>query len=167
MTIAEAERIYEWQVEKEIEWCKKRLRKRIKVFAVIAAVLFLVGMVLLIIGLTAPMEIDYFGNETRTIGADMEIGFGAVLLGLGVLYVLPILFNYKALKNVPESLDLDLTLQIKNLYFNYLKCEDISQEEKEFYIQKLEDIRNNELVRAVHGASANASAAILFTTLRR
>lgn len=43
----------------------------------------------------------------------------------------------------------------------------MSDSDKEFYKQKLEDIRNMELVSAIHRSSDSVSAAILFTTLKK
>ena len=50
-------------------------------------------------------------------------------------------------------------VQNKHLYLNYIKCTDMNDTDKEYYKQKLEDMRNAELVSAVESASKAAEAA--------
>ena len=162
MTIKEAEKIYEWEVTDCIESNKKQAKKKTWVRSIIFIILIVAGIVLTVKGFTAPPEIDWKGEETESFGASLMKAYGIILICVGAFCLLLIPLIYKEIKNRE-----DFSIPRKNLYYNYLKCEDMSQEDKEYYIQKLEEIRNDELVAAIHRGSADASAAILFTTLRR
>lgn len=167
MTIKEAEQIYEWEVERHIEWRKKRAKKAICIRAIIAGIFLALGAFLIIKGINTLPEIyvDYFGNvhEDESYKAILCKLFGSWSLIMGAVFLALLLIAIFDRKKGPK----DFTAQNRNLYYNYLKCEDMPQEHKEYYIQKLEEIRNDELVAAIHRGSADASAAILFTTLRR
>lgn len=164
MTVKEAECQYEREVaisrQQHISSCKKAQ----KIWNIISAVLIILGFILLIVGCSTPTEIDYFGNEWDTSDAILEKMFGSILLFCGVIFIITInICAHKSIERGPKS----FLPQIKNLYCNYLKCDDINQDDKEFYKQKLEDIRNAELVGAIHSASATASAAIMLSLLKR
>jgi len=164
MTVLEAEHQYDLEVANYTEQCKKRIQKWITVWKVIGFVCILLGIVLTIIGFTLPREVDLFGYEYESFTAIfLKIyGIGTLVFGVFILLVIiPIL--RKSQKKGPTS----FLPQIKNLYFNYLKCEDMCSDDKEFYKQKLEDIRNMELVNAIHGASAAASVAIMYSAIKK
>ncbi|MCM1367716.1 MAG: hypothetical protein NC184_02770 [Roseburia sp.] len=155
MTIQEAENIYNQDVANYIEQHEKACKKQSRIYIIIGAVLLLISLILIIIG---------FANKSDSIGIIFAkvYGIGTIPIGLVFVLLLPKLIQ-KSIKKGPTS----FLPQIKNLYFNYLKCEDMSKDEKDFYKEKLEDIRNMELVNAVHRASAAASTAIMFSTLKK
>lgn len=164
MTIKQAENQYDLEVKNSIEQHKERLNKLILIWAIISSICILVGFVLIIIGFTTPPEIDSFGGEWDTSTAIITKLFGFMALSWGAIILLIIIpFLLKNRKIGPAS----FLPQIENLYLNYLVCEDLSENEKEFYKQKLENIRNAKLVNALRHASATASTAILFSTLKK
>ena len=165
MTIKEAENQYYHEVENCREQHIMKAKKAILIWNIIGSLLIVVGLILMIIGFTTPPEIDSFGYEWEPIGALFEKAYGIVSLGLGVFFILLLnLGGRRAIKKGPRN----FLPQIKNLYLNYLKCDDMSNDEKEFYKQKLENIRNMELVNAIqHSASVAASTAIMFSTLHK
>lgn len=164
MTINEAEKQYSYEVSKCIEQHKNKLQKSKRIWFIIGSVLILIGIVLTIIGFTTPPEITSWGYESDSVATTFEKIFGIMLLVLGVFFIsiiLPLL--HREQEKGPQN----FLPQIKNLYLNYLKCEDMNNDDKEFYKQKLEDIRNMELVNAIHQASAASSAAIMFNALHK
>lgn len=165
MTIKDAEEQYHIEVLSCREQYLKHAKKAKFIWNIISAVLIITGIILAIVGFATPTEIDSSGYEWEPIGATFEkcYGIGAICLGVFFFVLMNIFWN-KAIKNGPRN----FILQIKNLYLNYLKCEDMSKNDKEFYKQKLEDIRNMELINAIiHRASATTYAAIMFSTLNR
>lgn len=164
MTIAEAENQYKTDVENARQWFIMRLKKSIKIWNSISIVLIVAGIVLTIIGFTTPPEIDSIGYESLPAGALCERIFGIALLILGVFWLLIFNLSYKSnLKRGPKNFN----EETKTLYLNYLKCSDMSDTDKEFYKQKLEEMRNSELVSAIRSAAASNASAIMFTTLRK
>lgn len=164
MTIAEAEKQYFVEVENLRKQHELQIKKARKIWDIICAVLIIVGIILIIIGYTTPPEINYFGQEEVPFGAYMERGYGIFFICLGpfLLVILNVAFG-NVLKKGPRS----FLAQTKNLYFNYLKCVDMNDSDKEFYKEKIEEIRHMELVNAIHSSAAATSAAILFTTLNK
>lgn len=162
MTIKEAENQYYREVENCREQHIKHAKKAILIWNIICAVLIVVGLILTIIGFTTPPEITSWGYESLPIGALFEriYGIGAMCLGTFIIILMNLSWR-KAIKRGPR----DFLPQIRTLYLNYLKSDDMSKDEKEFYKQKLEDIRNMELVNAIHRASTAASAAIMFSSI--
>lgn len=160
MTIIEAENQYKQEVANYIEQHQKKYQKAKFISIIIGSMLILIGIVL---RCTTPSEIDSLGYEDYSAALFQE-GCGIVLLVLGVVSISIIsLLLHKFQKDGPDN----FLPQIKNLYFNYLKCEDMSKDGKDFYKEKLKDIRNMELVSAVHGAASSASSAIIFSTLMK
>lgn len=164
MTIKDAEEQYNIEILSCREQYLKHAKKAKLIWNIISAVLIITGIILTAIGFTTPPEIDSFGFEWEPIWATFEkcYGIGAICLGVFFFVLMNIFWN-KAIKNGPRN----FIQQIKNLYLNYLECEDMNKDDKEFYKQKLEDIRNMELANAIHNASATVSAAIMFSTLNR
>ena len=159
MTIAEAENQYFVEVENLRKKFEKQIKKEIIIFDIICAVVIVTGIILTIIGYTTPPEIEGF-----PIGVIFERVYGIFLICLGSFFL--VIFNVffgNALKKGPRS----FLAQNKNLYFNYLKCVDMNDSDKEFYKEKIEEIRHMELVNAIHSSAAATSAAILFTTLNK
>ena len=164
MTSIEAENQYECEMTKCFEQHKNRLQNEMIVCIIISLLLIVIGIVLTIIGCNAPPEINIFGDEIESLSAMLEKIFGISILCAGVLIMLIIFPQlYISYKKGPEN----ILPQIKNLYLNYLKCEDIGEDDKEFYKQKLEEIRNMELVNAIRRASVTASAAVMFNALHK
>lgn len=159
MTIVEAENQYFVEVENLRKQHELQTKKVRKIWNIICAVLIVVGIILAIIGYTTPLEIEEF-----PIGVIFERVYGicSICLGAFLLVILNVSFG-NALKKGPRS----FLAQNKNLYFNYLKCVDMADSDKEFYKEKIEEIRHMELVNAIHSSAAAASAAILFTSLRK
>ena len=164
MTINEAEQQYSLEVANCIEQHKKQIQKAKTISIIIDFCLILIGIVLTIVGYTTPPEVTSWGYESESSAAIFEKIFGITSLVIGAVILLIIIPSLnKAQRKGPQN----FLPQIKNLYFNYLKCEDMSDEDKDFYKQKLEDIRNMELVDAINRASTAASAAIMFNALHK
>ncbi len=163
MTIAEAENQYFVEVENLRKQHELQIKKALKIWDIVCAVLMVVGIILIIIGYTTPPEF-IFDEEIVSPEALFERLFGIMLLCLGAfLLLIGNLGARNGLKKGPQS----FLAQTKNLYFNYLKCVDMNDSDKEFYKEKIEEIRHMELVNAIHSSAAATSAAILFTTLNK
>ena len=163
MIIAEAEELYKIEVAEYRKQHALGVRKSLKIWNIISVIILIIGIVLIIVGLSLPPKVDSFG-EYDSAGAIVSKYFGSAALIIGILFLL--IFNLsakKTLKNGPQ----DFTEQVKNLYLNYLKCSDMSDTDKEFYVQKLEEIRNAELVSALRSAGLSASAALMFTVIKK
>lgn len=170
MTIQEAENYYFYEVEeakkRETTKANKTLKKILIIWNIISSVLILTGIILTVIGFTAPPEKTLAGLEMDSIGTTIEKVFGIGALLLGIFFILIIdIFLYRNIKKAIKRGQINLLPYIKNLYLNYLRCEDMKPEDKEFYKQKLEDIRISSLAGAVYGAASTASATILFSAL--
>lgn len=164
MTIIEAENQYCREVENCREQHIKHAKKAILIWNIIGAILIIVGLILTIIGFTTPPEITSWGYEELPSAAIFERVYGIAAICLGTFFIILMNLSWRSsIKKGPR----DFLPQIRNLYLNYLKCDDMGKDEKEFYKQKLEDIRNMELVNAIHRASTAASAAIMFSTLNK
>lgn len=163
MIIAEAEELYKIEVAEYRKQHALGVRKSLKIWNIISVVVLIIGIVLIIVGLSLPPETDLLGTHD-SIGALMSKTFGSTALILGIfLLIFGSLCAKKTLQNGPR----DYTTQVKNLYLNYLKCSDMSDTDKEFYVQKLEEIRNAELVSAIRSAGLSASAALMFTVIKK
>lgn len=163
MTIAEAENQYFVEVENLRKQHESQIKKSLKIWDIIFAILIIVGIILTIIGYTTPPEF-IFDEEIVSPEAFLERFFGIMLLCLGAFSLL--IGNLGArngLKKGPRS----FLEQNKNLYFNYLKCIDMDDSDKKFYKEKLEEIRHIELINAIHSSAAVTSAAILFSTMAK
>lgn len=161
MTIKEAENQYYCEVENCREQFTKNIKKGILIWNIICAAVVVVGLILTIVGFTAPPDTSW-GSESLSVVAifGRVSGIGALCLGSFL-----IIFTNLSFRRVKKQGPRNFLPQIRNLYLNYLKCDDMGIDEKEFYKQKLEDIRNLELVNAIHRASVSASAAIMFSSL--
>lgn len=160
MTIAEAERRYSVSVKNLRKQHELYTKRTLIIWDVIGAILMMIGIILIIIGYTiSPVsDVSFLSMDVFWVRI-----LGILLLCLVVLLILlitvPCLHD---LKKGPNFL-----AQTKNLYFNYLKCVDMNDSDKEFYKEKIEEIRHMELVNAIHSSAAATSAAILFTTLNK
>lgn len=164
MTIAEAEKRYFVEVENLRKQHELQIKTSRKIWNIISAVLMVVGIILTIIGYTTPPVFDnVLDDEIVPFGAYIERGIGLFMICFFAifLFITHSVFS-TILKKGPNSL-----AQTKNLYFNYLKCVDMNDSDKEFYKEKIEEIRHMELVNAIHSSAAATSAAILFTTLNK
>ncbi len=163
MTIKEAEERFYY----EVEVCKQReiakAKKKRLICNIIGAVLIIIGIVLTIFGFTAtPKEVLSDRYEIHTIGTTFERvgGITAMFIGASIMLFMNIVVCIAIKRG-----QIDLSPHIEALYLNYLKCEDMKPEYKEFYKQKLEGIRNANLVNAIRRASSATSSAIIFSTL--
>lgn len=164
MTIQEAEDIYRYEVEAAKREITLKRKRALSIWNIISFILILSGIVLTIVGFTLPRQELYDGYEIDAPGALFAkiYGIGAMIVGVWFL----IIFNISFRKAIQKG-QIDFLPHVNKLYLNYLKCEDMKPEDKEFYRQKLEDIRNENLVNAINRASASTSAAIMFTMLRK
>ncbi len=163
MTIKEAE----WQYHLAVEQCKsehtKRAKKSLIIWNIIAAAFLVIGVILVIVGFTAsPQEVFYDGTRIYSLTVTLERAFGVAEMVIGAFIM--ILMNVVLCRAI-KTRQIDLLPCINDLYLNYVKCEDMSGDDKEFYKQKLEDIRNEKLVNAIHDASAAMSSVVLFSML--
>lgn len=163
MIIAEAEELYEIEVTEYRKKHASAVKKSLKIWNIIGAVLLIIGTVLIIVGVSLPKEIYSYGTYDSTGAIVLKCLGPIALIWGGIPLIIMNLFGRKALKDGPKN----FTAQIKSLYLNYLKCSDMSDTDKEFYKQKLEDIRNSELVNAIRNAGLSASAAIMFTAIKK
>ncbi len=159
MTIKEAEDQYFLEVEKCREQREQHIKKVILIWNIILSVLIVVGFILMIVGFTAPLETLYGGYKVRASSAILKIYFGMFLLLIGVVFLLMAnLMWRKFMKRKP----LACLPQMKNLYANYLDCDDMGADEKECYKQKLKEIKNLELTIGTNGTGAEM-AVMLFS----
>lgn len=162
MTIAEAEKQYFVEVENLRKQHELQTKKTRKIFDIVLAVLIVVGIILTIIGYTTPPEF-IFDEEIVSVEAYVERGIGLFMICFFAIF----LFITHSVFSTILKKGPNLLAQTKNLYFNYLKCVDMNDSDKEFYKEKIEEIRHMELVNAIHSSAAATSAAILFTTLNK
>ena len=164
MTIFEAEKQFRCEVENHYKLTAQRAKKAMMIWSMIGVILIMIGIILAVIGFATPPEIDSLGFEWTSTAALFEKVFGIGMICLGAFFTLFMnIMGHRAIKKGPQN----FLPQIKNLYLNYLQCEDISNSDKEFFKQKLENIRTMELVNAINKASANASAAIMYSMLHK
>lgn len=150
MTIAEAEKQYNREIKQLKEDYKKSMSDNMCISAIIGGTLWLLAIIFFI------MSSSSSDNGASIIVAVPSLVFGSILLAFALHFLIE---QNKEPKNFLP--------QIKNLYLNYLQCEDLSADNKEFYKQKLEEIRHFELINAINNASLSAMSAILFTTLKK
>ena len=165
MTIQEAETLYEYEVKKHEEEhnaykekMKEEIEKQSDIYICIGMILIAVGVILLLIGVTAPPEVSSTGYKSTPFYAIMFILFGIILGIIGGTFSLLTITKSKKSKKI-ENEPISYYVQNKHLYLNYIKCTDMNDTDKEYYKQKLEDMRNAELVSAVESASKAAEAA--------
>ncbi len=150
MTIAEAERQYDHEIKQLKEDYKNKMGNYICISATVGGILWLLAIIFFI------MSSSSSDNVISICLAVPSLAGGSIIL------ILIYHFSKKQEKG-PEN----FLPQIKNLYLNYLQCEDLSADNKEFYKQKLEEIRHFELINAINNASLSVMSAILFTTLKK
>ena len=161
MTIKEAELNFDCQCKKAIEDCKIKDEKKIKKMFLFGTVFFSIGLILLIIGLCLPKETYSFSKEEYlSFEAILLFTYASILMLISVILLLIAFIGNRN----KDKVTVNFLPQIKNLYYNYLKCEDMEKDEKEFYKQKLEDIRYAELANAVRSAGDSTYTAIIFSS---
>ena len=79
---------------------------------------------------------------------------------MSLLLLYAAILSYLKLKKGPNIIP-----HVRLLYYDYLKCSDMSEKDKEYYKQRLEDFRYGELINSINNASSDISAATLFSTL--
>ena len=153
MTIVEAEKQYELEVEELKVRCEQFKKKATVMGRFIGIILIVIGVVLFIVGATKEpivYEASGFVDNNNTL----EYVFGALCLIWGVS-------AFFIVWQINKSAKVNYLPANKNLYMNYIRCADMSEQDREFYKQKLEEIRMAELKRAV----SNTGAAIIFSQL--
>lgn len=150
MTIAEAERQYDHEIKQLKEDYKNKMGNYICISATVGGILFLITLIFFAMN-----------NSSRDNGLTIILVATSLIIWI-VTFALMRHFSKEQDKGPTNFLP-----QIKNLYLNYLQCEDLSADNKEFYKQKLEEIRHFELINAINNASLSAMSAILFTTLKK
>lgn len=167
MTMAEAEKIYDDEVKKcedehnaHKEKMKEKIEKEDANRISLAIALIGIGLIMFIIGITRPPEVSSItGNESTPFYAIMLIIFG---IDLGIIGVPVLLYTFittpKKLEKV-ENEKVSYYLPNKHLYMNYLICTDMNDTYKEYYKQKLADMRYSELALSVDNATSAAEAA--------
>lgn len=164
MTIKEAEKRYKFEVYKYKEFFSNYSKSRIKGWTIAEIITLVIGVPLLIIALCQPRDINSFGTEILSTTSFLFVCLSVPFLMVAVIVApLCLLKNYIELKKGPDN----LLPPTKNLYLNYLKCVDLPDGYKEFYKQKLEELRNAELVAALNNVNTTASTAILFSMLKK
>ncbi|CAF3709402.1 unnamed protein product [Adineta steineri] len=92
-----------------IDLHKKRLRERMMYFYIVSGILFLIGLVLLIIGLDLPKCSTYSYNCSS---ADLYLLFGGMLMGLGIMYLLiGLCFDCCCIEQKFEDIDFSVNAQ--------------------------------------------------------
>ena len=158
MTVKEAEEQYYREVEEHRELHISHVKKMYIALSIVGVLMLIVGIILTLIGFTSQ------GYKSESIGALLEKIFGITLLCVGAGIVLYInIYRITETKKGPKN----FLPQLKNLYLNYLRCENMNDSDKEFYKQELENVRNMELVNAINTAAASISAAVMLSTLHK
>lgn len=150
MTIDEALNKYDLDVNEAKKQHYIKCQKSIKNSIIFSVITIVVGIVLLIIGKSLPPEISvYDGHESESIEAMIYRCFGSSTLVIGVIFliILPYLIRKEQKKGPKDFLE-----QNKRLYLNLIMCENITEEGRERYRQELEEIRQEELRRAIRRA---------------
>lgn len=153
MTIIEAEKQYE--LDKEMLEEKFESKKfKLQIFGgILAAILIITGLVLFIVGAHKPPKIsEYTGDVMENNFVENIVG--GICFGYGLLIALLVMFSGKitGVNYLPAN---------KNLYMNYIRCSDMDDCDKDFYKQKLEEIRWAELRHAI----SRAGGAIMFSNI--
>lgn len=161
MTIEEAHKQYEKEVQICIEEHNRSCEKNFVTSIIVGSILIVLGIILLVIGNSIPPEIASYG-EYETAGAILCKCFGTGLLvgGIPFLLLMPRSIRKKQ-KEGPKS----FWVQNKRLLLNYLKCEDMNQEGKEHYRQELEEMKHLEVLMAINRASNRISGDIAVATM--
>ena len=139
MTIKEAEEIWFLAVDKEMKEQETTKRQK-KVIIIIGSIFLGIGGILLAVGFSLPKEESYWN-----LAWGIKIASVFILpVGIGLIFAAGMLALDFG-KNDKEILSAR-----KELYMNYLRCVDMSEEEKEYYRQKLEEIRYAELASNIN-----------------
>lgn len=167
MTIKQAEEIFYSECKYLDNAHAEKVKRSIKGWKIIGIVLCIIGLTLTIIGLSLPLETNYSGEKEPSILAYFLKLYGILSIFFSIfLPLIGVSSSNRAKKEGPNLLQ-----PTRNLYLNYLKCEDMKQEDKMFYMQKLEELRNFELVSAMRSAgnavAASTFSAIMFTSLKK
>ena len=117
MTKLEAEKIYETQVEERIALHKTQIEKYIKQGKRIGSILVVIGLIMLIFAISLS---DFAIRLVFIIFCPGVLCFGILVCTIGVKS------NISRLKKGPDS----FISENKALYLNYLRCTDISDEDK-------------------------------------
>ena len=148
MTIKEAEEIWFLAVDKKMEE-QETTKHWMKVIIIIGSIFLGIGGIVLAVGFSLPKEESYWNGivvyKQSRLASNIKIASVFILLvGIGLFFAAGILaldFNKK---------DKEMLSARKELYANYLRCVDMSEEEKEYYKQKLEEIRYAELASKIN-----------------
>ena len=155
MTKLEAEKIYETQVEERIALHKIQIEKYIKQgkrSKRIGNILIVIGLIMLIFAISLS---DFAIQVFFIMSCPTVLLFGIVVRTIGVNY------NISRSKKGPDN----FICENKALYLNYLRCTDISDEDKLYYKQELENIRNIELRLTISSAMKDVSTSVYMGTM--
>lgn len=169
MTIKQAQAKYRYEIEECYKKTKIEAKKSNKKMLIAGIVLLSIGIVLLIVGLVIPQEIDFFSDGSiltyRTGEAILAILFGSITIEIGTIAFVLFIVSFITIKK--DKIKIDATPYIIELYLNYIRCEDLSPEDKEYYKQKLENYRAGNIARSMDSASAMAAAAMMYSAINK
>lgn len=171
MTLQEAWKIYQKEVQQKTESYQNAILKSRQKWTIVGIVAAIIGFILLIIGYSLPLETDILGNEERSIGAFLLILYGWMILAVvSISFLIAIPASNKKIEEGPPN----FLLEGKNYYLNCLRADDIDADQKIYCEQKLKDIRHQELLSeirnvadAANTATAVASAAMLHNVINK
>lgn len=144
MTVKEAEKKYTIAKQLRYDTLVEKTAKSKKVFVCITLILLLLGIALLLIANSLPKYYDsVLKKECLSSDAEVCLIFGWMTLPAGLIFLVTLLIaNRKPLEFQPK----DFIAETKELYRDYIRCEDLSDEDKEYYRELLQEIRNAELI---------------------
>ena len=153
MTIQEAETLYEYEVKKHEdehnaykEKMKEKIEKQSNIQVLIGVIFITIGFITLFIVVSSDIWFAFLAL----------IIFG-ILGGTGLL-IYTYITKPKKIEEI-ENEPISYWLPNKHLYMNYLICTDMNDTYKEYYKQKLADMRYSELALSVDNATSAAAAA--------
>ena len=169
MTIKETEEKYFNQMlEFEKLYAEKNKRNKI-IFLVISLVFLIAGLIMTVKAYTTPKEVITYESGYSYERESTSIIFMKIFsLPLAIIGVSLLSISLFAKKLVNQDIEVLEKLEIKRqLYLNYLRCEDITEKDKEYCKQMLEEIRYAKMVNAISRAGSAVSSSVLLSTIHR
>lgn len=156
MTVQKAWDIYDIEVKQKKEFYKKEMEKKSNIYLILGLALFSIGIILTLLGFAMPAHKGHFTTE----------GFLLKAFGIGLLLFSFICFGASISYNTKSKKELVGFMQEnKRLYINCLSASDISEEDKLYYKQELEELRHRELLNEIRSAGADAAIAASTATM--
>lgn len=145
MTIKEANVIYDRDVKEHIDRHKKRTKIFMVIWAVSSIVLFLIGVFLINKSKTFPHDI-ILGLEFESFEETLYyiLGVGTIITAIAIVISSEICLIISLVRG-PRS----FAIQNKKLYYNYLLCEDLDKDRKEYYKLKIQEMVSSESVSRI------------------